>query len=283
MRLLAAVYGFEITRPISFGSWRIEPVTDVYETARAMARDQRACNLTATVVGESLPDEERFKLEGVLCFVEHLDVVIMPASQLTDSAEPTAAEMPAVLRWQRRNGGGGAVIGEDTFYKESRSDFVGLAMSKLSDSSFCSATKFNTLLFKCIETFRQRSPFLEISYFLLFSGLESYARAVLNDTRFGSAAKPIHKLLESYGLSVLLDDPSNLPRSIVTYARLRNAMFHNSEFEAEVQISGSSVKLNASAYLFNLSMLVSLTILKAVGFDDGHTNWDAWTDRQLHR
>ena len=87
MRLLAAVYGFEITRPISFGSWRIEPVTDVYETARAMARDQEAYNLTATVVGKSLPDDERLRLEGVLCFVEHLDVVIMHAAQ---RSSPTA-------------------------------------------------------------------------------------------------------------------------------------------------------------------------------------------------
>jgi hypothetical protein len=90
-------------------------------------------------------------------------------------------------------------------------------------------------------------------------------------------------LLQTYGLSVLLDDATNLPRSIATYTRLRNSLFHNSEFKLLVQIAGSPVLLDASAHLFHLSMLVSITIMKAVGFDDGHTNWDAWIDRQLHR
>ena len=43
------------------------------------------------------------------------------------------------------------------------------------------------------------------------------------------------------------------------------------------------VALNCSKHLFNLSMLCSLTVMKAIGFDDGHTNWDCWIDRQLHK
>jgi hypothetical protein len=155
-------------------------------------------------------------------------------------------------------------------------------MSKLADNAFCQSTKFKTLLFKSIETFRQRSPFLEITYFLLFSGLESFARATLNDTSTRNASKPIHQLLKSYDLNVLLDEPTNLPRSIATYTRLRNRLFHNSEFKAVIQISGTDVQLDATSYLFHLLMLVNLTIMKAISFDDGHTNWDAWIDGQLH-
>lgn len=51
---------------------------------------------------------------------------------------------------------------------------------KLSDEDFAQP-QFRALFFKKVETFRQRRPFLEVSYFLLYSGLESYARAVLND------------------------------------------------------------------------------------------------------
>lgn len=283
MKLLAAIYGFEITRSISFGTCCIEPITNSYDEAHRLARDLEAYHLTATLVGDALPEDERFKLEGVLCFIEHLDVIVFPAAQLIDDAEPSASRLPTILRRQRRNNGGGAVIGEDTFFRQSRSDFLALAMSKLCDDAFCKSTKFNILLYKCVETFRQRSPFLEITYFLLFSGLESFARASLNDTTTRNASKPIYGLLNSYGLSVLLDDQSNLPRSIATYTRLRNSLFHNSEFRATVRVGGSDIQLDASAYLFHLSMLVSLTILKAVGFDDGHTNWDAWIDRQLHR
>ena len=283
MRLLAAIYGFEVTRTITYGSWRIEPITNSYEQARTLARDLEAYHLTATVVGDALPENDRFKLEGVLCFIEHLDVIVFPANQLVDGDEPVASQLPSILRRHRRNNGGGAVIGEDTFFHQSRSNFLNLAMSKLADDAFCQSTKFNILLFKCVETFRQRSPFLEITYFLLFSGLESFARATLHDTSTRNASKPIYRLLSSYGLSVLLDEPTNLPRSIATYTRLRNSLFHNSEFKAVVRIAGADVQLDASAYLFHLSMLVTLTIMKAIGFDDGHTNWDAWIDRQLHR
>lgn len=283
MQLLAAVYGFEVTRTISYGSWRIEPITDSYDAARRLARDLDAYHLTATVVGEALPENDRFKLEAVLCFIEHLDVIVFPANQLVDNDKPVASRLPSTLRRQRRNNGGGAVIGVDAFFRHSRSDFLNRAMSKLADDVFCRSTKFNTLLFKCVETFRQRSPFLEITYFLLFSGLESFARATLGDTSTRNASKPIHRLLTSYGLSVLLDEPTNLPRSIATYTRLRNSLFHNSEFKATVRINGADVQLDASSYLFHLSMLVNLTIMKAIGFDDGHTNWDAWIDRQLHR
>ena len=282
MRLLAAIYGFEVTRLISYGSWRIEPITDSYEQARQLARDLEAYHLTATIIGEALPEDERFRLEAVLCFIEHLDVIVFPANQLVDDAAPVASQFPSVLRRQRRNNGGGAVIGSDTFFQQSRSEFLSRAMSKLADAAFCQSTKFNILLFKCVETFRQRSPFLEITYFLLFSGLESFARATLSDTSTQNASKPIYRLLKSYGLSVLLDEESNLPRSIATYTRLRNSLFHNSEFKAIVRISGTDVPLDASSYVYHLSMLVSLTIMKAIGFDDGHTNWDAWIDRQLH-
>lgn len=282
MPLLAAVYGFEITRPIVVGSLRIVPITDSYEQARTLARDLGAYHLTATIEGTALPDDERFKLEGVLCFIEHLDVIIIPTVQFSDSGAEGIKNIPPTLRSQRRNNGGGAVIGEDTFFRESRTKFVNLAMVKLNDTAFCESTKFKQLLFKCIETFRQRSPFLEITYFLLYSGLESFARSTLSDTTTRNSSKPIHKVLAAYGFSVLLDDPTNLPRSIATYTRLRNSLFHNSEFQTHVQLAGAPVLLDASAYLFHLSMLVSLTVLKAVGFDDGHTNWDAWISSQLH-
>ena len=156
MQLLAAIYGFEITRAIAYGSWRIEPITDSYEQARTLARDLEAYNLTATVIGDALPDNERFRLEGVLCFIEHLDVIVFPAAQLIDDAEPRTSKLPSTLRRQRRNNGGGAVIGEDSCFRQSRSDFLKLAMSKLADEEFCNTTKFNILLFKCIEAFRQR-------------------------------------------------------------------------------------------------------------------------------
>ena len=104
-----------------------------------------------------------------------------------------------------------------------------------------------------------------------------------NDYQSKNAAVPIAKTLQSYGFVVYQDNPNNLARSVSTYLHIRNVLFHQGDFSATVQINSNKVTLNCSEYLFNLSMLVSLTIMKAIDFDDGHTNWDCWIDRQLHK
>lgn len=152
----------------------------------------------------------------------------------------------------------------------------------MADEEFCRRTKFNSLFFKAVETFRQRKPFLEISYFLLMSGLEAFARESLHDYASKSVV-PITQLLSRYGFRVDEDNPRELARAITTYLHLRNALFHQGEFSKTVQVNDDQVTLDCSAHLYNLSMLVSLTCMKAIGFDDGHTNWECWIDRRLHR
>ncbi|MFD2270572.1 hypothetical protein ACFS07_04035 [Undibacterium arcticum] len=77
-----------------------------------------------------------------------------------------------------------------------------------------------------------------------------------------------------------MDRLGDLHRSISTYTRLRNALFHNSEFVVKVLVGGQQIELRLFDYLFNFSQLVSLVVLKAVDFDDGHINWNSWIDRQ---
>ena len=283
MRLLAAIYGYEITRPICINGLSIKPISEDPEVANRLARDLNAYRLTATVTGEALPEDLRLNLEGVLSFIEHLDVIMFPAWQFTEDGEPDVSHLPTTLGMQRRNSGGGTVVGRDVLFSTSREKFISLAVKKLNDNFFCDSTKFKSLFFKCIETFRQRSPFLEITYFLLYSGLESFARATQNDNTSRNSSTPIFNLLMSYGFDVHLENPTDLPRAISTYTHIRNALFHNGEFQKIVRLNESQVELKAVDYLFNLSMLVSLTILKVVGFDDGHINWDAWIDRQLFK
>lgn len=281
MRYVAGIYGFQIARPISVAGLTFEPITGDLRQAESLARDLDVYHLTATVAGDSLNPELRFKLEGVLSFIEHLDVLVSMPFERPADAESTVALFPKSLTSQRRNNGGGAVVGVDTFFPRSRATFIELALQCLSNDAFCTSTKFNSLFFKCVETFRQRRPFLEISYFLLYSGLESYARAVRNDRSNVSSSESIYRLLESCGFKVYQDKPSDLPRAISTYTHLRNALFHNGEFQTTVPMNGSQVQLNTTEYFYNLSMLVSLTVMKAIQFDDGHINWDAWIDRQL--
>lgn len=71
--------------------------------------------------------------------------------------------------------------------------------------------------------------------------------------------------------------------AISTFLLIRNALFHQGESSATVQMNGSKVTYGASEYFFNLSILVTLTCVKVIGFDGGHINWGCWIDRQLHR
>jgi hypothetical protein len=283
MTYTAGIYGYQITRPMTVGGLTFEPITTDLQQAKALARNLDVYHLTATVTSDSLNPEMRFNLEGILSFIEHLEVLVSMPMEPSANAESAAVPFPKSLTMQRRNNGGGALVGEDTFFPQSRSKFIELALRCLSDDAFCTSTKFNSLFFKCVETFRQRRPFLEISYFLLYSGLESYARAVRNenDRERTKSSEAIYNLLKSYGFKVYQDKPSELPRAISTYTHLRNALFHNGEFQTSVRMNESQVQLNTREYFFNLSMLVSLTVMKAIQFDDGHINWDAWIDREL--
>lgn len=223
-----------------------------------------------------------FRLEAVLSFVEHLDVRV---SEIVDDGEAISRPhdfFEAAAIGGVRHNGGGAVIGSDAFnpWRDSRQQFIDLALTRLADPAFCQETKFNSMFFKAVEVFRQRKPFLEISYFLLVSGLEAFARVSLKNYKPG-AATPIVKLLTGYGFKVYVERPAEPERAISTYLHIRNALFHQGEFTATVQGNSSQVTYDASAYLFHLSMLVTLTCMKAVGFDDGQVNWDCWIDRMM--
>lgn len=285
MTQIAAIYGFEFTREFTVAGLRFLPVEPGHQAAKELARDLNSYQLTGIISGERIDREAIYELAGVLSFIEHLDVIILgPVSGSENDTDP-AGLFDRKIATHKRHNGGGAVIGRDAFsaWKESRQKFIELALSRLRDQEFCEQTRFRSLMFKCVETFRQRQPFLEITYFLLISGLEAFCRACQNDYQSKNAAVPITRQLQSYGFNVFQDNPSELSRSVSTYLHIRNALFHQGDFAATVNINNGMVELNCSKHLFNLSMLCSLTVMKAVGFDDGHTNWDCWIDRQLHK
>ncbi|OZA22122.1 MAG: hypothetical protein B7X93_13120 [Hydrogenophilales bacterium 17-61-9] len=282
MNVVCGIYGYQITCPIDLPGLRIEPRTSDHQQAERWARDLDSYQLTAILKATSISGDLLFNLEAVLSFVERLDVLISSPEEQT--SEDSFAQFSPSITTHRRSNGGGAVIGEDAFFRSSRSLFISKALERLQDQRFCGETQFNILFFKCVETFRQRKPFVEVSYFLLYSGLESYARSVTEDRSINSSI-PIYKLLTrpEYGFDVHqeLKSSGDNRRAVATYTCLRNALFHNSKFMATGKDEkGAEVKLDMNDHLFNIWQLVALVILKAVEFDDGHINWNSWIDQQ---
>lgn len=278
MTAYCGVYGYKISRPIIGSGFRIDPRTTDYQQSSQWARDGDVYHLTAVVSGIAVSDDFLFDLEAVLCFIEHLDVIVTSPRSVEAVNIFTAFE--PIITTHRRSDGGGAVLPGDFFFPSSRADFIMACLEKLSDDGHNSATKFRTLLFKKVETFRQRRPFLDVSYFLLYSGLETYARALLNDRTSRDSSAPICTMLQQFGFDVSVQRPNDLPRALSTYTHLRNSLFHNSEFDKTININGTDVEIKVTDYFFNLLQLVSLVVLKAVDFDDGHINWNSWIDRQ---
>lgn len=276
MSVACGVYGYSITRSIELDNVRILPRTTDYKTAKNLARDLDSYQLTAVLIGHCINEKDLFDIEAVLSFMEQLDVIVSKPIELADR-NPFAV-FPEKITAHKRNCGGGVVVGDDAFFPTSRSEFSIKALGLLQDKEFCEKTGFRTLLFKCIETFRQRKPFVEISYFLLFSGLESFARSFLDERDTKNAPKVIFKLLNFYGFNVREDNPKDLKRSVSSYVYVRNALFHNGEVTSKKDINQREVEFDVIEYLPPLSRLVPLVIMKAVGFDDGSVNWESWID-----
>lgn len=255
------------------------PLISSFREAQDSARVLDQYNLTAVVIAEDFPRDLLFRLEAVLSFVEHLDVIVTEPMPL-ELTRPHD-QFPKVIRTSRRHNGGGAIIGNDTFFPSSRATFIEKALQRLGDSAYCEATGYRILFFKTTETFRQRKPFIEVSYFLLFSGLETYVRKSLNDFDSKEVAVLLNRHLRTLGFKVFSFSEAQLERSMDTYARLRNALFHSSKFEAHRTIHGSVHTYQLNNFYAQFLILVALVVVKATDFDDGNLNWDAWVDRQL--
>jgi hypothetical protein len=199
--------------------------------------------------------------------------------QPRDEASVSAQPFPDAITLGKRHPGGGDTLPSDFFYPDVRGQFVRLAMAKLSDSSYCERTGFDRLFFKYVEAHRQRRPFIEVTWFLLMSGLEGFARKAFNDED-AAAQDVIYKLLRSYGFEVFLDMRGGVERCVLTYTKLRNRLFHNGERTAKLSFMGVKHEVDMPNYHCQLTRLVGLVILKALGFESEHINWDSWIDRQ---
>lgn len=274
------IYGYDITRPVALpGSRVIHPRTTEHSRSDRWSADNQAYNLTAVLTGKSLAPQFLYHLDATLAFVEQADVYLGDA--VKGDALPDFTQFPERLEMRRRPTDQGCAVIQDWQEPESRGEFIRRCLVRLEDAAWCERTKFHLLLHKGIETFRQRENFVDIAYFLLFSGLEGFARG-LEGVTSGSTPQVIVKMLRRYGFEVA-EKHAELVRSIKAYEVLRNALFHNVHLEAVWRTGGEEHILMVSDYMYHLRVLVRLVVLKAVDFYDGRINWNSWIDRMAFK
>ena len=275
------VYGYECSVEMSFDNFNLIPVNNNFSEVKKLASDNDTYHLTAIleVSGSHKLRDLVFDLEAVLSFIDHRDVLIRNVLHKSEEFNNLEADFPLKINAHKRRSGGSSNIISDVFNKESRHSFIHLAMNKLSDSEDPENKVFRSAFFKTVEVFRGRECFIDISYYLRFSALESLARVIYNDYTSRTCATPIAKLLIEYGFDIKQENLKEPYKSVTTYVELRNALFHNGSFEVTVKRNGNQLVYKLSEYSSVFSRLILLVMIKYIGFDDGSINWNSWLDR----
>ncbi|MCH1919385.1 hypothetical protein L9G15_08080 [Shewanella sp. A3A] len=280
------IYGYQISRPAEFDGFRLTPLTDNYTEVRNKASDLYNYHLTGFLEIDEIRFSDLraliFDLQAVLSFIDQKNVIVTNLLRGNETFENLDEDYPTKITALKRINGGGNVILGDAFSSNSRRDFIIMALAKLKESDVENGA-FRGAFFKSIEVFRGSDSFIDVNYYLLFSALESLSRFHLNDYTSKNCSTPISKFLEPFGFDIYQDNTRELVKSVSTYTHIRNSLFHNGKFECEVNINGQMEKITIYKYYSKLKMLIPLIMLKYIGFDDGHINWNCWLDRMPFR
>ncbi|MCP6512767.1 hypothetical protein NV951_06045 [Klebsiella pneumoniae] len=220
-----------------------------------------------------------FDLSAVLSFIEQKNVIIAHSLKEDETPSTFGDDFPTSLDIKRKRGPG-QIIMEDCFSKHGRSEFIRLAINKLSDNITADQNPFRTAFFKSMLSFRENINYDDVNYYLSFSALESLCRYIQDDYKSPKTPQIITTTLQNYGFNVSKKDNALPQRNIMHYCALRNSLFHKGDYIAYTKNDDPDSIIYLKNYSSSLCLLLSLFIMKYIGFDDNYINWDSWIDRQ---
>jgi hypothetical protein len=154
-----------------------------------------------------------------------------------------------------------------------RSRFLNLVMEKLADKQFEQATGFRSAFFRNTEMVKMGAAPIDVTYSLLFTGLELLARKSLRPQGRQPLSYLLRAFLEPHGFAIAEDEARQI-------AQCRNALFHRGELGTTYKSAIGNVELPIRlSDLPNVEALFRDVLLKIAGFDDPRINWNRWRDR----
>lgn len=277
------VYGYIFTKEMIFDGGILTPrfnnLTDL---------KKKKCNRESYILtGFFTPNPKNknntsqllFDLSAVLSFIEQKNVIIAHSLKEDETPSTFGDDFPTSLDIKRKRGPG-QIIMEDCFSKHGRSEFIRLAINKLSDNITADQNPFRTAFFKSMFSFRENINYVDVNYYLSFSALESLCRYIQDDYKSRKAPQIITTTLQNYGFDVSKKDNALPQRNIMHYCALRNSLFHKGDYIAYTKNDDPDSIIYLKNYSSSLYLLLSLFIMKYIGFDDNYINWDSWIDRQ---
>ena len=248
----------------------------------SLAKDNNQFNLTAVGEIKTEPNrEELFDLAGALTFCQQQWVVVGKPYEFPQNTVPDKAieKFPAIYETTNKRPAQGAKVIQDVFDHEARKNYLELCINRLRDNEFEESTNFRKAFFRNVEIWRMPSQFIDVTYYYDFSALEILARTFTQDFKTNNVAKIVTEFLKHHGFNVDQDNIHSRHLGIQTYAHLRNSLFHNGSFEKSFPENGDEITIKLIDYASYLSRLVPDALLKVLGYNDAHINWNRWQDR----
>lgn len=319
------IYNFCFNHKIISKDFILHPFYKKFTDAKKFSNETSFYNLTGFLECRQDSDEKIrdliFHLSAVLTFIQQQNVII---ANTFDSFQTDKADLKRFRDYiitEKRNWNQFAFRNDNDFdnainkvYEKiiSNNDPCNTKSKNFFDDNY--HKEYASLIFKNIEKFKMSKPFVEITYFLVFSALESFCKAyiknVLNESVCNDVNYNIAKVLNSLKIPFVFSDCSGkfemnkynendktnendfFKSSIRTYTGLRNALFHSNKFfeyfdeegkyppnnnDSEHLIFKHKIKVTDCCY--NLHKLVMYVGLKCAGFDSDIYNWSSWWKR----
>lgn len=283
MSYFIGVYGYDISYLLKLQSFHLTPITEISEEARRLATNQKEFKLTAIVsltetamsLSSGALDRCLHDLEAALIFCQQQWIKLSHGGDYKDLKD-ALNRMPSdlgVLQYR-------PCTRELIMPKfDLRERLLNLCLEKLADEKFDEKTHFRKAFFRNVESLRLNVGFVDLTYYLTFSALEMMARRSGSDYD-SSASKVLYQFLHGkYNFDVYQDCPRKGARSLQRYACLRNALFHNGNWQCEANENGQKIILKLEDYISNLERLLPDVLLRVIDYDDEFIHWERWIDR----
>lgn len=319
------IYNFCFNHKIINKDFILHPFYENYNDVKNVSNETGFYNLTGFLECYCDSNEKIkeliFNLSAVLTFIQQQNVIITNTFDSFQTDKTDLKRFRDYIVTEKRNW--------SQFFFRNNKDFDG-AINKvyekvISDNDPCNTKskdffddnyhkEYASLIFKNIEKFKMSEPFVEITYFLDFSALESFCKAyiknVLKETVCNDVNSNIAKVLNALKIPFVCsgcsekfemnkydkDSKTNekefFKSSIRTYTGLRNALFHSNKFfeyfDEEGKYSSNNSdpkhlifkhKIKVTDCCYNLHKLVMYVGLKYAGFNSEIYNWSSWWKR----
>lgn len=302
-----AIYGLFFTKAFSFNNFHFTPIESKLKflERKKLISDRRYYNLSGFIDTPDInPNEFIFEMQAVLTFVQQQDVIIR---------EVFEDEIPTEYLSEFERTGSAAPF---AFYSDLQEEIIeklylklidknDLCNRKIDNSVFDSSynCEFSSLVYKVTEPFHMRKKFIELTYFLYFSGLEAFCRQYLKsyypeiDIDKNSISKNMAEMLEKLEINYIHINPKDykynlqneindkeefLKLSLSTYSNLRNKLFHQNLFDAKVpcpMATNGKELVQITDYEDSLLRLCNAVILKYIGVNNPRLDCSKWYTR----